>query len=98
MIMIIVLGESDSYYPQLSGPAIIITDNGKKMKEFLSERSTFTYHTDKICSHKNQTKKINFYFMCGIESQIAKIENKTCITNVFIIDPEMCKEKVSSCL
>lgn len=98
MIMMIVLGESDSYYSQLSGPAVVITANGKKTKEYLSEKLTFTYHTDKVCNPKNRTKNIIFYFMCGIESQILKIEYKTCITNVFIIDSEICNEKVSTCL
>lgn len=96
--MIIVLGESDSYYPQLSGPAIVIIANGKKMKEYLSERKTFTYHTDKMCNYKKQIKKINFCFMCGIESQIPKIKDKNCNTNVLIIDPDMCEEKVSTYL
>lgn len=65
----------------------------------LSERLTLTYQTDKIISgHNNRTKKINFIFMCGTESKISKIEDKTYITNVLIIDPEVCKEKVSTCI
>lgn len=67
------------------------------MKKHLSERLTFCYQSHTICNHDiKQKKNINFKIICGTESQIPKIENKKCTTNVLIIDPEVCNKKVST--
>lgn len=95
MIIIIYLVESNSNYVQ--GRAIIFIVNGEKVKKNLNLESNFLYESRTLCDRKfNETKKITFTYMCGLELQIPKIEVKGCITNVLIIDPAMCVEEVST--
>lgn len=55
----------------------------------------FIHDSNNICNGKeNETKKIIFYFICGFELQVPKLEETSCVIKVYNIDPEMCSQKV----
>lgn len=64
----------------------------------LTLKSYYVHETNTICAGRTNNETIMFKFMCGFELQkpikIKNENNKSCITNVLNIDPEICSKKV----
>ncbi|VVC44230.1 Hypothetical protein CINCED_3A025444 [Cinara cedri] len=81
-----------------SGRTIILTVNENKINYTLIQSSYFYYfihESNNTCNEKeNETEKIIFYFVCGFELQMPKLEKTSCIIKVLNIDPEICSKKL----
>lgn len=99
LYLFIILVTNDLIGASKPGRSIILTINEKKIKKTLTLQSHYVHETTTSCAGRTNNEKIMFKFMCGFELQKPiKIKNdennKSCITNVLNIDPEMCSKKV----